>query len=245
MVSVISALASAFGPPLIGALLGHQGDFSVPFGAMVLVGVVALIASLFVGPIVARTRDTSDLPWLRAGDGNAYLAQALASLLARTEGNLSLIVVDVDERKRDLAERLGASSSAFFKADELTGSAIRNLTEGRGVDLAIEVSGSPAAVQQALSAVRVGGTLLQVGIPAGSVSLPLGQVVPREVSIVTTNGMVCEVDLTLALALLSQTDLAALLTDRIIPLDALVSDGLEPLALHEVLWKVLVHIQEA
>ncbi len=169
----------------------------------------------------------------------------LASLLARTEGNLSLIVVDVDERKRDLTEQLGASSSAFFKADELTGSAIRNLTEGRGVDLAIEASGSPAAVQQALSAVRVGGTLLQVGIPAGSVSLPLGQVVPREVSIVTTNGMVCEVDLPLALALLSQTDLAALLTDRIIPLDALVSDGLEPLALHEVLGKVLVHIQEA
>ena len=51
--------------------------------------------------------------------------------------------------------------------------------------------------------------------------------------------------LSILLALLSQTDLAALLTDRIIPLDALVSDGLEPLALHEVLGKVLVHIQEA
>src|SRR5205807_7628707 len=46
VVSVISAPASAFGPPLIGALLGQQGDFSGPFGAMVLVGVVALIASL-------------------------------------------------------------------------------------------------------------------------------------------------------------------------------------------------------
>jgi cyanate permease len=79
VVSVISAPASAFGPPLIGALLGHQGDFSVPFGAMVLVGVVALIASLFVGPIVARTRDASNLPRLRALDLDAYLAQALAS----------------------------------------------------------------------------------------------------------------------------------------------------------------------
>jgi len=79
VVSVISAPASAFGPPLIGALLGHQGDFSVPFGAMVLVGVVALIASLFVGPIVARTRDAGNLPRLRARDGDAYLAQALAT----------------------------------------------------------------------------------------------------------------------------------------------------------------------
>ena len=56
VVSVISAPASAFGPLLIGALLGHQGDFTLPFGAMVLVGVVALTASLFVGSIVARDR---------------------------------------------------------------------------------------------------------------------------------------------------------------------------------------------
>jgi (R,R)-butanediol dehydrogenase / meso-butanediol dehydrogenase / diacetyl reductase len=169
----------------------------------------------------------------------------LATLLARTQGDLSLIVVDKDERKRDLAERLGASSSTFIKADELTETAISNLTVDRGVDLAIEASGSPAAIQQALSMVRKGGTLLQTGIPAGLVPLPLGQVVPREVSIITTNGMVCEVDLPLAVALLSQTDLATQITDRIIQLDTLVPDGLEPLARHEVLGKVLVHIQEA
>ena len=138
---------------------------------------------------------------------------------------------------------MGASSSTFIKADELTETALRNLTEGRGVDLAIEASGSPDAVRQALSAVRKGGTLLQVGIPAGLVPLPLGRVVPREVTIVTTNGMVCEVDLPLALALLSQTDLAAQITDRIIPLDSLVPEGLEPLSLHGVLGKDLVHIQ--
>src|SRR5713101_3758325 len=168
----------------------------------------------------------------------------LAALLSRTQGDLSLIVVDVDERKRHLIERLNASSPTFITADELTETAIWDLTAGWGVDLAIEASGSPVAVQQALSVVRKGGTLLQVGIPAGRVSLPLGQVVPREVSIVTTNGMVCQVDLPLALALLSQTDLATQITDRIIPLERLVPDGLEPLALHEILGKVLVQIQE-
>jgi cyanate permease len=56
VVSVISAPASAFGPLLIGVLLGSQGDFTLPFGAMVLVGVVALTASLFAGSIVARDR---------------------------------------------------------------------------------------------------------------------------------------------------------------------------------------------
>ncbi|HLX59473.1 MAG TPA: alcohol dehydrogenase catalytic domain-containing protein [Ktedonobacteraceae bacterium] len=168
----------------------------------------------------------------------------LAALLARTEGDLSLIVVEVGERKRDLTERLGAFASTFIKADQFTETEILELTGGRGVDLAIEASGSPTAIQQALSAIRSGGTLLQVGIPTGRVSLPLGRVVPREVSIVTTNGMICEVDLPRALALLSQTDLATQITDRIIPLDALVAEGLEPLALHEVLGKVLVRIQE-
>jgi (R,R)-butanediol dehydrogenase/meso-butanediol dehydrogenase/diacetyl reductase len=169
----------------------------------------------------------------------------LAALLARTNGDLSLIIVDRDERKQHLTERLGASSSTFIKADELTEKVIRNLTAGRGVDLAIEASGSPVAVQRALSAVRRGGTLLQVGIPAGLVPLPLGQVVPREVAIVMTNGMICQVDLPLALDLLSGTDLAAQITDRIIPLDSLVPDGLEPLDRHEVLGKVLIRIQEA
>lgn len=169
----------------------------------------------------------------------------LAALLAWTQDGLSLIVVDRDEHKQRLIERLGASSSTFIKADDLTETAVQDLTAGRGVDLAIEASGSPVTVQRALSVVRKGGTLLQVGIPAGLVPLPLGQVVPREVSIITTNGMICDVDLPPALELLSETDLAAQITDRIIPLDSLVPDGLEPLDRHEVLGKVLVRIQEA
>jgi threonine dehydrogenase-like Zn-dependent dehydrogenase len=152
--------------------------------------------------------------------------------------------VEVDKRKQRLVERLGASSSAFLLSDELTEAAIREYTRGSGVDLAIEASGSATAMQQALSVVHMGGTLLQVGIPTGRVSLPLGKVVPREVCIATTNGMVCHVDLPKAVMLLAFTDLATRITDRTVPLDALVADGLEPLALHEVLGKVLVRIQE-
>src|SRR3989440_9107957 len=42
----------------------------------------------------------------------------LATLLARTQGDLSLFIVERDERKQHLTERLGASSSSFIKADE-------------------------------------------------------------------------------------------------------------------------------
>jgi cyanate permease len=79
VVSVLSAPASAFGPPLIGVLLSHTGDFALPFGALVPVGVVALIAALVVGTIVARTKMGEDLSRLREHDPDAFLAQALAS----------------------------------------------------------------------------------------------------------------------------------------------------------------------
>ncbi|HLX59474.1 MAG TPA: MFS transporter [Ktedonobacteraceae bacterium] len=79
VVSVIAAPASAFGPPLIGLLLGQQGSFAFPFATMVLVGIVALIAALCAGSIIARTRAATDLLRLRERDGDAYLAQVLAS----------------------------------------------------------------------------------------------------------------------------------------------------------------------
>lgn len=168
----------------------------------------------------------------------------LAGLLDLAQAEMTLLAVDTDERKRHLVERLGVSSSSFITADLFTKQAIGSLTAGRGFDVVIEASGSPVAVQQALSAVRKGGTLLQVGIPAELVSLPLGQAVPREVTIATTNGMVCMVDLPLALQLLTHTQLATQITDRTISLDNLVPQGLVPLSQREVLGKVLVSIQK-
>jgi (R,R)-butanediol dehydrogenase/meso-butanediol dehydrogenase/diacetyl reductase len=168
----------------------------------------------------------------------------LAALLAQTQEGFTLLAVDADERKRGLFERLGAAASSFITADQFTERAVRDLTAGRGFDLAIEASGSSVAVQQALSSVCKGGTLLQVGIPAEVVPLPLGQAVPREVTIVTTNGMVCTVDLPLALELLTQSHLATQITDRTIALDSLVPQGLMPLSQREILGKVLVSIQK-
>jgi cyanate permease len=79
VVSVISAPVSAFGPLLIGALLGQHGNFALPFGALVPVGVVALIAALIAGSLVTRSRAMADLLRLRERDNDAYLAQALSS----------------------------------------------------------------------------------------------------------------------------------------------------------------------
>src|SRR5205085_509053 len=90
VVSVISSPASAFGPPLIGALLGQHGNFAFPFGTMVPVGIVALIAALLAGPILARTMGKADLLRLRARDADAFMAQALASRSRSTQSTSTL-----------------------------------------------------------------------------------------------------------------------------------------------------------
>jgi hypothetical protein len=79
VISVLSAPASAFGPPLIGALLGQQRNFALPFGALVPIAMVSLIAALVAGPLVTRSRNVAGLLRLRERDGDAYLAEILAS----------------------------------------------------------------------------------------------------------------------------------------------------------------------
>jgi len=54
VVSVISAPASAFGPPLIGVLLERGGSFTPAFGALTLVGLLALTAAMLAGPVLTR-----------------------------------------------------------------------------------------------------------------------------------------------------------------------------------------------
>jgi L-iditol 2-dehydrogenase len=51
-------------------------------------------------------------------------------------------------------------------AEAPAGAAIRNLTDGRGVDVAFEAAGAPETPAEAVEAVRAGGHVVLVGIPA-------------------------------------------------------------------------------
>jgi len=107
----------------------------------------------------------------------------------------------------------------------------------------IEASGAPTATLLALSCVRRGGLVLQVGLPAEAVSLPLRQFTVPEIDLVSTNGHVCATDLPQALALLAATDLAPTILDRVIPLEALVDEGLLALAERRAWGKVVVALE--
>jgi len=66
VVSVISAPASAFGPPLIGVLLERSGSFTPAFGALTLVGLLAITAALLAGPALKRASMLHEPPFARS-----------------------------------------------------------------------------------------------------------------------------------------------------------------------------------
>lgn len=165
----------------------------------------------------------------------------LAALQAQAAGGQRVIAIDVEHGRLAAATRLGAFSQIDARSHDPV-AVIGELTGGRGVDVAIEATGVPETIAQALASVHRGGRLLQVGIPVAPVSLVLDMAVVQEKEIITTNGQICGVDLPKALELLSTTDLARRMGYRVIGLDALVEAGLVPLVEHRATAKVLVDI---
>lgn len=154
---------------------------------------------------------------------------------------LSWVAVDLDAARLRVAADLGVTRRVnASQCDPVP--ALLAITGRAGVDVVIDATGHPAAILQALTIIKRGGTLVQVGIPTGPVPLPLGDLVLAEKHIVTTNGQICQMDLPRALALLSRTDLAARVGSQVIALEDVVTRGLRPLADQRARTKILVKI---
>ena len=96
----------------------------------------------------------------RPGDVVAIFGQGVVGLLVTQllrRAGITVVAVEPVARRREIALRLGAQI-AVGPDDAL--SAIRDLTRGRGADLAIEVSGNPAALQRAIDVAAFQGTIV-------------------------------------------------------------------------------------
>jgi S-(hydroxymethyl)glutathione dehydrogenase/alcohol dehydrogenase len=95
------------------------------------------------------------------GCGGVGLACVQGNRLA---GAARIIAIDPVGSKRDRAAGFGATDVVDPRADDPV-QAVRDLTEGRGVDYAFEVVGSAATVSQARAMTRRGGTTVLIGAP--------------------------------------------------------------------------------
>ena len=113
---------------------------------------------------------------LKLGDRVAVFGLGAFGLLtvqlARLQGAGWIAASDPIAERRTFAERLGAELVLDPAATDV-GLELRRL-DGVGVDVAIEFSGSYAALKQAMRSVRVGGTVVAAGFYGGG-ELALGE----------------------------------------------------------------------
>jgi len=83
---------------------------------------------------------------------------------ARLAGAATIIAVDLDAAKLELAKAFGATH-AVLASDVDPVDAIRSLTGGNGADVCIEAVGNPKVLEQAFYARDLAGTVVQVGVP--------------------------------------------------------------------------------
>ncbi|MDR3793500.1 MAG: galactitol-1-phosphate 5-dehydrogenase [Terracidiphilus sp.] len=104
----------------------------------------------------------------------------LALQAAKALGCKRVIAADVDASRLALAKLVGADETICASGGELV-AAVLELTEGRGVDVALEAVGCNVTVQAAIDATRKGGKVALIGNIAPEVTLPLQKVVTRQI----------------------------------------------------------------
>lgn len=114
---------------------------------------------------------------IRIGDTVAVFAQGPIGLCATAGAKLSgattVIGVDRLANRLEIARRMGADhvidSSHKDPVEE-----IMRLTNGRGVDVAIEALGTQATFEACMRVLRPGGTLSSLGVYSTDLTIPLG-----------------------------------------------------------------------
>lgn len=98
------------------------------------------------------------------GTGGVGLNAVQGAALA---GARLVLAVDLVRAKLETARAFGATHTVDASSDDLAG-AVSELTRGRGLDTVVVTAGSAPAVEQALSLVADGGTVVLAGMPGGA-----------------------------------------------------------------------------
>jgi S-(hydroxymethyl)mycothiol dehydrogenase len=108
------------------------------------------------------------------GVGDAAIAGA------RLAGARTIIAVDIDDRKLEWARSFGATHTVNGASVEPV-QAIKDITDGNGVDVAVDAVGIPLTYRQAFEARDLAGTVVLVGVPRPDmeISLPFIEVFGR------------------------------------------------------------------
>jgi L-iditol 2-dehydrogenase len=156
---------------VVPARIVHQLPENLSFSEAALLEAVA-VALHAVSLVPIKAGDSALV--IGAGTIGLLVQQALA-----VAGCTNIFVSDVDPTRLQLSQKLGAQTIAAT-GPELARE-ILSLTDGMGVDVAVEAVGSNQTVCAAIKCTRKGGSVVLVGNIAPEVTIPLQTVVTRQI----------------------------------------------------------------
>jgi threonine dehydrogenase-like Zn-dependent dehydrogenase len=111
---------------------------------------------------------------IKLGDTVAVFAQGpiglCATLGAHLMGASAIFAIDTDVHRLRVAKAFGATTLLLANEDPVP--RIRELTQGKGVDVAIEALGEQTTFENALRVLKPGGILSSVGVYSGHLRIP-------------------------------------------------------------------------
>jgi propanol-preferring alcohol dehydrogenase len=181
---------------------------------------------------------------LRAGESIAVFGVGGLGLsaiqLAKVFGASAVFAVDIKPRKLSRAAKLGAvpvNAGVCQPVEEL-----RRLTNGRGVDVALELIGLPVTMRQAVSCLAVQGRAVLAGITEKTFEIsPYSEVLNKEAEIIgVSDHLAQEMPQLLEWARTGVLDLSGVITRRL-PLDAhVVNEALDELEQFEADGRMVI-----
>ena len=115
---------------------------------------------------------------IKIGDTVVVFAQGPIGLCAtagaRLLGATTIIAVDGNDHRLEIAKKLGADVTLNFRNVDVV-QEVMKLTGGKGADSSIEALGTQTTFAQAMKVLKPGGTLSSLGVYSEDLSIPLAQ----------------------------------------------------------------------
>lgn len=164
----------------LGSLQGTQAELAlIPSAELVLRKVPEGMSdevALFAGDVMGTGYHAVAESGLQAGDTAAVLGLGPVGLcavqVARASGAARVIAVDSVPERLEMAASFGATPIHLTEQD--VRAAVRDATDGRGVDVCIDAVGHPSAFDLGLRLTRKCGTVHAVGVYAERTDVHMG-----------------------------------------------------------------------
>jgi len=171
-------------PPVQGILknyVTHRADFCYRISDNITYDEASMVEPISIGVYAVKRGGVTPgktVAILGAGPiGQVTLLAAIAF------GANKIIVSDIIDERLQFAKKLGAQSVVNPEQNKLV-KIINEYSEGEGIDIVIETSGAEKSIQSALSIVKKGGVIIQVGNPPKKeIIFPLSLLIEKEITV--------------------------------------------------------------